>query len=90
MRKAELLNFHLVILLVCSKMIKVSSKYNCIEYHNYRTEGSDRLEGIIYKVTQNEIVVSFREMHDFVISILLYNTFIGLIKITSVISIISK
>ncbi|CDW76925.1 dna-binding protein smubp-2 [Stylonychia lemnae] len=29
------------------------------------TEGSDRIDGIVYKVNEDQIVVSFREMHDF-------------------------
>jgi hypothetical protein len=29
-------------------------------------DGSDKLEGIVYRVNEYEIVVSFKEMHDFV------------------------
>lgn len=32
----------------------------------HRIDASDRIEGIVYRVTQDQIVISFREMHDFV------------------------
>lgn len=36
-------------------------------FNTYKSsESSDRIEGIVYKVTEEKIVVAFKEMHDFV------------------------
>ena len=71
MVRAKYLNSHQEILWVC---FKLNSKYIKEILLMFRTEGSDRIEGIVYKVNEDQITVSFREMHDFVI-INLFNNF---------------
>ena len=48
----------------------------------YRTDGQDRIEGVVYKVNEEEIVVSFKEMHDFV-SLNIKDLIVGKLKITN-------